>query len=289
MSTSTKHPVSKRTDRFRTRLHILTFHPDGLQILLDGRPVRTPTKDVLLVPHDKHQLATGIALEWDSLTSNQQALKQHFIPLTSLTSRAIDIQQADAAGQPKTREDIVHMVMQYLHTDTLLCWASGNDKDAHLKNELGETLREVQMKMAQPIIKHLTSRIWPGLEIQPVLAEDSIIPGEQPEMTQQVIKGWASGLPAFELAALERAVLASKSFLVAARLVAEWSRELRTQRAGAQEEGSAFSIDEATEACSVEVRWQTAMWGEVEDTHDVEREDLRRQLGSAILLIDGRS
>jgi ATP synthase F1 complex assembly factor 2 len=31
------------------------------------------------------------------------------------------------------------------------------------------------------------------------------------------------------------------------------------------------------------------MWGEVEDTHDVEKEDLRRQLGGVVLLVGGHS
>jgi len=39
---------------------------------------------------------------------------------------------------------------------------------------------------------------------------------------------------------------------------------------------------------SVEVVWQTGRWGEVEDTHDVEKEDVRRQLASAVLLVTGR-
>jgi ATP synthase mitochondrial F1 complex assembly factor 2 len=51
--------------------------------------------------------------------------------------------------------------------------------------------------------------------------------------------------------------------------------------------GRRFGIEEAAQACSVEVAWQTSRWGEVEDTHDVEREDLRRQLGSVLLLVCG--
>jgi ATP synthase F1 complex assembly factor 2 len=50
-----------------------------------------------------------------------------------------------------------------------------------------------------------------------------------------------------------------------------------------------FGIKEATEASSLEVTWQTKQWGEVEDTHDVQKEDLRRQLGSAIILVGGDS
>lgn len=107
-----------------------------------------------------------------------------------------------------------------------------------------------------------------------------------------------AGLPAYELAALERGVLASKSLLVAARLLVEWSEEFRHLQQntdsqstavgeGEEEGGKRFGIEEAAEACSTEVKWQTRMWGEVEDTHDVDKEDLRRQLGSVVVLVSG--
>ena len=92
-----------------------------------------------------------------------------------------------------------------------------------------------------------------------------------------------AGLPAWELAGLERAVLAGKSLCVGARLVVEWSEEFRDVGRGER----TFGIEEAAEACSLEVRWQTSQWGEVEDTHDVEKEDLRRQMGSVILVVGG--
>jgi ATP synthase F1 complex assembly factor 2 len=180
------------------------------------------------------------------------------------------------------------MVMRYLNTDTLLCWASESGIHDKFKNEAGETLREVQARIAQPIIGHLSTYVWPGVEIKPILAADSILPAPQPAMTQEVIRGWITGLPAWELAGLERAVLASKSLLVAVRLLVEWSQEFANQR-GEQEEDHRFGIEDAADACTVEVRWQTDMWGEVEDTHDVDREDIRRQLGSVILLVNGES
>jgi ATP synthase F1 complex assembly factor 2 len=46
-------------------------------------------------------------------------------------------------------------------------------------------------------------------------------------------------------------------------------------------------VEEAARASSLEVDYQTGMWGEVEDTHDVEKEDVRRQFGSVILLVSG--
>jgi ATP synthase F1 complex assembly factor 2 len=73
---------------------------------------------------------------------------------------------------------------------------------------------------------------------------------------------------------------------VAVRLLVEWSQEFANLR-GYQEQDGRFGIEAATEACTTEVRWQTDMWGEVEDTHDVDREDVRRQLGSVILLVNG--
>lgn len=239
------------------------------------------------MPHSKHQLATAIALEWDLLLSAQQALKTHYIPMTSLANRALDIETADAEGKEQVRNDILDLLMRYLATDTLLCWAPEYVMNDHKRN--GKTLRQLQMDMSTPIIAHLTTHIWPGVEIKPILEPDSIMPVAQPEMTQQVIRGWLSGLPAFELAGLERAVLASKSLLVSVRLIHEWAEAFAQSQPRKIADAGRFGIEEAAEACSLEVRWQTGQWGEVEDTHDVEKEDLRRQLGSAILLVAGDS
>lgn len=269
---------------------------DSLEIWLDKRPVRTQTRHVMSIPTSKRALAGAIALEWDRLVSAQQALKQHYIPLTSLTSRALDIHSGDVQYTPTAnpiRESIIKLAMKYLGTDTLLCWAPERNIHDPYDNGTGRNLRRRQRDIAEPIIAYLTTHIWPGVEIVPILGEDSIVPIAQPEMTREVIRGWVSGLPAFELAALERGVLATNSLLIAARLMVEWSSdfehsrkdrtsredndlELRTQR---------FDIDIAAEAASIEVLHQTEQWGEVEDTHDVEREDMRRQLGSVVLLV----
>lgn len=260
---------------------------EGLQVYLDKRPLRRPTKDILTVPHSKPHLASAIALEWDLLVSAQQALRQHLIPLTSLVSRALDIADDDAASG-EIRENLVQTMMRYLDTDSLLCWAPEPDPDppgyeTHVSRV--ESLRSIQMRTALPIIQFLTEKVWPGVEIIPVLESDSIVPKSQPQMTRDIIRGWVSGLPPFELAGLERGVLAGKGLLGAARLLVEWSTELEHLR-GEQTERT-FGVEEAAKAASMEVDWQTGMWGAVEDTHDVEREDVRRQLGSVVLLVSG--
>ena len=268
---------------------------DSYEIYLDKRPVRTPTRNVMSIPTSKRALAGAIALEWDHLVSAQQALKQHYIPLTSLTSRALDIQSGDIQNTPAAnpvRESIINFAMKYLSTDTLLCWAPEKNIHDPFNNRAGQSLRQRQREIAEPIIAYLTTHIWPGVEIIPILGEDSIIPAPQPDMTREVIRGWVSGLPAFELAALERGVLATKSLLVATRLMVEWSSEFAHLRKGPSQEMSIleveaerFDIELAAEAASIEVLHQTEQWGEVEDTHDVEKEDMRRQLGSVILLV----
>ena len=290
-------PGSALRKRFWKEVHIKhNTDTNSYEIYLDKRPVRTPARHVMSIPMSKSALATGVALEWDQVVSAQQALKQHYIPLTSITSRALDIQTGDVQHTPESnpnREYIVKLAMKYLSTDTLLCWAPEKNIHDPYNNRAGRSLRQRQREIAEPIIAYLTTHIWPGLEIVPILGENSIMPVSQPEMTREVIRGWVSGLPAFELAALERGVLATKSLLVAARLLVEWSSEFAHLRrdSPSQEttdidiESERFGIESAAEAASIEVLHQTEQWGEVEDTHDVEKEDLRRQLGSVVLLI----
>lgn len=258
----------------------------GYHVLLDTRPVRTPTKDVLSIPSTKPQLAHAIALEWDVMTSARQALKSHMIPLTSLAARAADIDQEDAQGKTSTRERILNVTMRYLDTDTLLCWEPEEQEAKETKegDQEAESLRQIQMKVAKDIIAYLSTKVWPGIEIKPVLDTNSILPESQPEATKDIIRNWVSGLPAHDLAAFERGVLASKSLLVATRLLVEWSENFRHLQRPDQ---GRFGIEEAAEASSLEVKWQTEMWGEVEDTHDVDKEDLRRQLGSVVVLVSG--
>ena len=172
----------------------------------------------------------------------------------------------------------------------MLCWVP--EQDAYSPPEVDENgqkkenLRDIQVKVAKDIISYLSTKVWPGIEIKPVLDEGSIIPASQPQATKDIIKNWISNLQAHDLAGFERGVLGSKSLLVAARLVAEWSENFRGSQRSEQKK---FGIEEAAEASSLEVRWQTDMWGEVEDTHDVDKEDVKRQLGSVIVLVSGET
>lgn len=270
--------------------------PTGsLQVHLDQRPLRHPTtKDIIRLPHTKQNLATALAIEWDSLTSAQEATKQHLIPLTSLICRAIDIQSDDDLATPSIRQSIVSTVLNYLDTDALLCWAAPAGP-YDIRNDAGESLRDVQKRTTDGVVSFLTTNTWPGVQIQPVLDGHSIVPQRQAEGVREVVQGWVTGLNHWELAGLERAVLAGKSLITAARLVAEWSEGPAAKGAAAvaaqlepAEPVVTFGAEEAARTTSLETDWQASQWGEVEDTYDVNYEDVRRQLASVILLVSGR-
>lgn len=285
---------------------------DGaLEVHMDTRPLRRPSnKEIIRLPTTKPLLAAALALEWDQLTSVQQATRQHLIPLTSLTCRALDISDDDAGRgrgvvadvdaaaaegeesgvNESLRTGIARMLMRYLDTDSLLCWAPPPRHGHDSPDAAGKTLRALQKQAAEAVLAHLTTHVWPGVAIEPVLDSESIIPrGQRPE-TRQIIEGWITGLSPWELAGLERAVLAGKGLLGAARLIVEWSEGFVGVRKTSDEgegEKRPFGVEEAAKLASIEVDWQIGNWGEVEDTHDVEKEDLRRQLGSAVLLVSG--
>ncbi|KAI1821431.1 hypothetical protein F4861DRAFT_470459 [Xylaria intraflava] len=278
-------PLARR--RFWKHVHVREV--DGaLEVHLDARPLRRPTtnKEIVRIPASKPLLAAALALEWDQLVSAQQATKQHLIPLTSLVCRALDIVDDDAAaGGGALRAGIARMLLRYLDTDSLLCWAPPPRHGHDAPDARGNSLRELQRRAAEEVVAFLTTRVWPGVEIEPALDGDGIMPRGQKAETRQIIEGWIMGLGPWELAGLERAVLAGKGLLGAVRLIVEWSEG--PVGMGGEGETRSFGVEEAARLASIEIDWQIGNWGEVEDTHDVEKEDLRRQLGSVVLLVSG--
>jgi chaperone required for assembly of F1-ATPase len=81
----------------------------GHQILLDGRPMRTPAKQPLAAP--TATLAEAIADEW---REQGDAIRPHAMPLTRLASTAID-------RMPAQRQAAIEEVVAYADTD-LLCY-----------------------------------------------------------------------------------------------------------------------------------------------------------------------
>jgi len=179
--------------------------------------------------------------------TQETLLKPHALPLTSLASRAID-----ALGQEETRAEVRASLLEYLDTDTICFY-----------QEEPPPLVVLQEKYWDPLLNW--ARTTFDVEIQKF---DSILFNSQPEATKRKFDKLLAQFDPWEMAAMERATYTTKSFIVALALV---KRQL--------------TADQAAETAQVEVNSQIERWGEVEDSHDVDFHDVRRQLGSAACLL----
>ncbi|KAJ4488034.1 hypothetical protein J3R30DRAFT_3279951 [Lentinula aciculospora] len=217
---------------------------EGIAITLDKRALKTPSGHTMLLPHNKRLVATLIATEWE----NQRiVLKPHALPMTSLASRAIDY-----FAEPESREVVRQSLLQYLDTDTICFY-----------QEYPPPLVNQQETHWDPLFSWVEQ--ISGAKIEKFT---SILSNSQSEECKKKLSVIINDFNQWEMAALERAIHATKSFIIALALV---KRRL--------------NVDQASDAARVEVNSQIERWGEVEDTHDVDFHDIRRQLGSAASLL----
>ncbi|RUS18086.1 hypothetical protein BC937DRAFT_89159 [Endogone sp. FLAS-F59071] len=180
--------------------------------------------------------------------------KSSFRPLdlsfhqTSLVSRAIDAFHPATTHDPKVRLEVITRMVNYLDTDTVL-----------YHQEYPESLVALQERDWVPVIEW--ARREHGVEL---FATTHMVALRQPEGTKARLRGVLEAMDPIELAAFERTCMTSKSFLIALALVKK-----------------AITVEEAARAAHVEVNSQIERWGMVEDSHDVDREDMRKSLGSA--------
>ncbi|SCZ97618.1 BZ3500_MvSof-1268-A1-R1_Chr4-3g07303 [Microbotryum saponariae] len=218
--------------------------PEGTYaVMLDKRTLKTPGGTKISLPKQQLAVAVLIAEEWE----NQLAvLKPHTLPMTSIISRAID-----GLSTPDVRAEVVANLLRYLDTDTVCFHEEEPDHLVKLQDAHWNPLLDwVRKTYDVELIKY-----------------EGILNTKQPDPTIVKLGGVVADYDEYKLAAFERAVLASKSYLIALGLV----------------EGQ-LSVDEAAKCAHVEVQSQINRWGEVEDTHDVDHQDVRVRLGSAALL-----
>ncbi|KAJ7219136.1 hypothetical protein GGX14DRAFT_434756 [Mycena pura] len=249
---STTYNRPPLTDTNRTEATLKRFwktvsvgkRDDSYTVMLDDRPLRTPSGNVLVLPPGKALVANLIAVEWES---QETVIKHHALPMTSLVSRAID-----SMADKSTRAEVRQALLQYLDTDTICFY-----------EDYPPQLVELQARHWDPILAWARSTF--NIELQ---AFNSVLFGSQPNETKSKMDHVLSSLNHWEMAAMERATYATKSFLIGLALVQKH-----------------LSVEQASLAAQVEVASQIQRWGEVEDTHDVDFHDIRRQLGSAACLL----
>ncbi len=247
----------------------------GFHVTLDSRPLKTPSSNTITIPSNRFILATLIAAEWSQVSS--ASIRQHQLPLTSLAARAID----HLDNHHKDRYTTIASLLRYLDTDAVLIHSPGDNK-----------LTRMQEAEWTPIRRW--AEAFFGVQIS-YLSGDALVPNKQSPTTKKAVEIWLRELDKWELAAFERSVYTTKSFLLSTILVVsqhsghtdiESTRKSSNQMGpGKGERVAVKSVEDIARLATLEVRYQTANWGEVEDTHDVDHEDIRRQLGSACIVL----
>lgn len=147
---------------------------DGVRVLLDGRPVRTPGKAPLLLPTEA--LAHAVAAEW---AAQEAAVDFASMPLTRYANTAID------RVTPQFDEVAAH-IAGYGGTD-LLCYRAGTP----------EGLAAEQARGWDPLLDWAREALG-----APLVPTAGVIPVAQPAESLARLGRIVRGFPVFELTAL---------------------------------------------------------------------------------------
>ncbi|MDV7142261.1 ATP12 family protein [Tropicimonas sp. TH_r6] len=160
--------------------------PDGWDVQLDGRPVKTPAKAPLVLP--SQALAEAIAAEWDAL---EEAVDPSIMPLTRSANAAID----KVATQ---FDEVAALIAAYGETD-LLCYRA----------EGPEALCAQQAAAWDDLLDWAREDLGAPLEVCV-----GVVPHAQPEESVARLRHEVASLDAFALTALHDLVAMSGSLLI---------------------------------------------------------------------------
>ncbi|KAK5962777.1 ATP synthase complex assembly protein ATP12 PWA37_005224 [Arxiozyma heterogenica] len=263
------------------------IEPGFIHIQMDTKTIRTPMGNQLKVKKDQLLLAYLLKNEWNNLETLSS--KSYSLPLTSLTSRCIDLETAhreevnlDPISKCNGDRDlIIKDLLRYLDTDTLLVFAP--------KAELEGSLRKEQNCLYLPIIDGIEDLLYTHLPKESEIKReyfklrklDSDIDGLRSNMQSDCVKeaaiNYVKTLSYWNLAVFEKTVMMTKSFICGILLC---ENAIKTKIIPSLKCG----IEKIERLASLETIHQTDKWGEVEDTHDVNKADLLRNISAAYIL-----
>jgi chaperone required for assembly of F1-ATPase len=163
---------------------------NGSGVALDGRPIKTPAKQPLMLPNAA--LATAIAAEWEA---QQTEIRPAEMPLTRLASTAVD-------RVTPQREAVVRQIADYAGTD-LVCYRAVHPPE----------LADRQHAVWQPLVDWAVLRYDAPLEIAA-----GVIPKPQPEASLHAFAAAVAEQNDFALAALHLATGVCGSLIIALAL-----------------------------------------------------------------------
>ena len=158
----------------------------GHQVLLDGRPLRTPAKQLLAAPNAL--LAEAIAQEW---RQQGDTIRPAAMPLTRLASTAID-------RMPTQREAAIEEVVAYADTD-LVCYRAAEPFE----------LVQRQHHVWQPLLEWLTHTYGVKLAVT-----TSILPVVQPATARARLRSAIEDLSDWPLVGMHMATTALGSLVL---------------------------------------------------------------------------
>jgi chaperone required for assembly of F1-ATPase len=162
----------------------------GVAILLDGRPVRTPGRNLLRVPTE--ELAEAIADEWNA---QGETVEARSMPLTGLANAAIDRVAPDPRAFGKT-------LAEYGESD-LLCYRAEGPR----------ALVGRQEEAWEPLLDWARSRF--GIDLE---TTTGVIHRRQPPATVERLGRAVAARGTFQLAGLAPLVTIAGSLIVALAL-----------------------------------------------------------------------
>lgn len=271
-------------------------------VCLDGKPLRTPLGYRLSIPKDKKQLAYLIGHEWDTLLDLK--IKPNTLPLTSMASRATDlaiVHEAETVDPNLVTkvgdlQDIKIDMLRYLDTDTCLIFTTLEEYEGKLRQRQEELYRPLIAEYENYFTEYARqNNLLPEPEFKVKLEfldceTDGLRGNRQSLTTQNIVLLWLDQLPIYDLVALEKAILSSKSFLCAVTIlrtnVADRAKQAELYQLNKTGEADYYkkTVEELIEMANLETIFQTQEWGEVEDTHDVDNADWLRNLSSCALV-----
>ena len=156
------------------------------RVLLDGRPIRTPAKNIIAVPG--RDIADKLADEW---SAQEKFIDAATMPLTRLVNSTID-------GVEAAREAMLEEVVAYLNND-FLCYPASHP----------ERLVERQKTHWQPILD------WAERELGGRFVQASgILAVEQSPIMGQQLRGMWQELDIYQLAAVHSIMTLTGSALL---------------------------------------------------------------------------
>lgn len=272
------------------------------EIQLDGRTLKTPLGFPLALPKDKQIYANLVEHEWSHLPDLK--IKTNALPLTSIAARSIDLETVHIPGNENVEliskvgrlDDIKFNLLRYLDTDTCLIFTTIDEYEGKLRQKQNELYLPLIQEHDDFFTKWGRDRKLLPTESDKInlryldCETDGLRGNQQTITTQNVVLDWLNHLPIYDLVALEKAILTSKSFLCGVSLLrsnvssADKQFKLLQVNKSTVDDFYFKSLEEIIELGNLETIFQTNQWGEVEDTHDVDKVDWMRNLSSAALL-----